>query len=200
MQEPCAGMGRWSQFTSVGLASGLTLCFSRAHDEEENVFGQPRTERTFKYSLPSSFLGGEGACSWSLQTEYLWGESVLGIKTKPFRHGLLHGGLLHSCKSAFPSVAKVSKIWLFSSRCTCRCGGAWFSWNWESYTKQFLSDGSTFTLSEIWYNCSHFQSPMGRKTLKRLVDCGTEEELVGFYVKWFCVCENSHWFLLKKYM
>lgn len=124
VQEPCAGMGRWSQFTSVGLAPGLTLSFSRAHNDEENVFGQPKMERTFEYSLLSSFLGGVGACSWSLQTKYIWGESVFVINIKCVIHGLLRGGLLHSCKSAFLSVVEVNKIQLFSSRCTCRCGGA----------------------------------------------------------------------------
>ena len=42
------------------------------------------------------------------------------------------------------------------------------------------------------------ESPMVQKILKILEDSGPEEELVGFYVRWFYACENSYWLLLKK--
>jgi len=40
------------------------------------------------------------------------------------------------------------------------------------------------------------ESPMVQKILKILEDSGPEEELVGFYVRWFYACENSYWLLL----
>lgn len=45
-----------------------------------------------------------------------------------------------------------------------------------------------------------FRVSDGQKEPKNIWGQGPEEELVVFYVSWFCACENSHWFLLEKNM